>query len=245
MQEVLIQLDAIIENAISSNDRIGYFAFLYRRVTAEILNEVQLGNFEDNARMETFDVAFANYYIDAYNGYTANQPISKSWQFAFDTKNDLLTILQHIMLGINTHINLDLGLAASVVMQGKEISDIENDFNTVNTILGNIVNEMQDRLSRVSPLLFLLDFAGKNTDEQIINFSLAKARELSWINANLLWGLGDGHQDAAIRQMDNTVLKLGEFIKAPKSKIVTYALRLLGKFEEKNVGLVISRLRED
>ncbi|WP_299317939.1 DUF5995 family protein [uncultured Maribacter sp.] len=244
MQEVLNQLDSIIDNAIVNNDRIGYFAFLYRRVTAEILNEVQLGNFEDNARMETFDVAFANYYIDAYNGYTTNQPISKSWQFAFDAKNDPLTILQHIMLGINTHINLDLGLAASTVMQGKEIIDIENDFNTVNTILGNIVNEMQDRLSRVSPLLFLLDLAGKNTDEEIINFSLAKARELSWVNANLLWGLGDGLQDAAIHQIDNTVLRLGEFIKAPKSKIVTYALKFLGKFEEKNVGQVINRLIE-
>lgn len=209
------------------------------------MKEVQLGNFEDNARMETFDVTFANYYLDAYNGYSNQQPISKSWQFAFDTKNETLTILQHIMLGINTHINLDLGLAASTAMNGLEISAIEKDFNTVNTILGNIVNEMQDRLSRVSPLLFLLDLAGKNTDEEIINFSLKKARELSWYNANLLWGLGTGHQDTAIQQMDITVLSLGEFIKAPKSKIVTYALKLMGKFEEKNVGRVISRLREE
>ncbi|MDO6472801.1 DUF5995 family protein [Maribacter sp. 1_MG-2023] len=245
MSEVLHQLDIIILDAIENNNRIGYFAFLYRRVTAEILKEVQLGNFEDNARMETFDVTFANYYLDAYNGYSTNQRISVSWQFAFDTKNDTLTILQHIMLGINTHINLDLGLAASTAMNGLEISDIEKDFNTVNAILGNIVNEMQDRLSRVSPLLFLLDLAGKNTDEEIINFSLKKARELSWYNANLLWGLGIGHQDAAIHQMDKTVLSLGEFIKAPKSKIVTYALQFLGKFEEKNVGRVIFRLREE
>ncbi|MGO4918788.1 DUF5995 family protein [Maribacter spongiicola] len=239
------QLDNIILDAIENNNRIGYFAFLYRRVTAEILKEVQLGNFEDNARMETFDVTFANYYLDAYNGYSNQQPISKSWQFAFDTKNETLTILQHIMLGINTHINLDLGLAASTTMNGLEISAIKKDFNTVNTILGNIVNEMQDRLSRVSPLLFLLDLAGKNTDEEIINFSLKKARELSWYNANLLWGLGTLHQDTAIQQMDTTVLSLGEFIKAPKSKIVMYALQFLGKFEEKNVGRVISRLREE
>ncbi|WP_317171428.1 DUF5995 family protein [Zobellia roscoffensis] len=245
MQEVLIQLDEIIDNAIANNDRIGYFAFLYRRVTAEILNEVQLGNFEDNARMETFDVAFANYYIDAYNGYTTNQPISKSWQFAFDAKNDPLTILQHIMLGINTHINLDLGLAASAVMQGKEIIDIENDFNTVNTILGNIVNEMQDRLSRVSPLLFLLDLAGENSDEKIINFSMGRAREVSWRNANLLWSLGVDHQGEAIDTMDLVVLKLGECIKSPKSKVIGFVLKCIGRFEEKNVGKVISTLREN
>lgn len=238
-------MDIIIDEAITTNNRIGYFAYLYRRVTAEIQNEIVLANFEDNARMEIFDVAFANFYIDAYNGYTRQTPISKSWQFAFSAKNEPLTILQHIMLGINTHINLDLGLAASTVMQEQQIADIENDFNIVNTILGNIVNEMQDRLSRVSPLLFLLDLAGKNTDEEIINFSLGKARALSWYNANLLWGLGVGHQDDAIRNMDLTVLRLGEFIKSPKSTFITYTLNFIGKFEEKNVGKVISKLRGD
>ncbi|CAM4330095.1 DUF5995 domain-containing protein [Zobellia roscoffensis] len=79
-----------------------------------------------------------------------------------------------------------MGLAVSAEMHGKEIAEIENDFNKVNSILASIVNEMQDRLSRVSRLLFLLDLAGLNTDEQIINFSLGKARELSWHNTNLL-----------------------------------------------------------
>ena len=195
--------------------------------------------------METFDVAFANYYLDAHHGYLNNLPISKSWKFTFDTKDEPLTILQHIMLGINTHINLDLGLAASAVMQGEEITDMEKDFNMVNTILGNIVNEMQDRLSRVSPLLFLLDLIGKNSDEQMINFSLEKARALSWNNANLLWGLGAGHQDAAITTMDETVLQLAKIIKSPNSKVLATILKLLGRFEEKNLGMVISKLRQD
>ena len=59
-----------------------------------------------------------------------------------------------------------------------------------------------------------------------------------------IFPLGTNQQDAAIHQMDKTVLSLGEFIKAPKSKIVTYTLKFIGKFEEKNVGRVISRLRE-
>ncbi|HDZ06116.1 hypothetical protein LCGC14_0129160 [marine sediment metagenome] len=242
---MLQQLDSIIDDAITNNDRIGYFAYLYRRVTAQILKEVQLKNFEDNERMEKFDVAFANYYLDAYYGYINNTPISKSWAFAFQNKKEQLTILQHIMLGINTHINLDLGLAVSAEMHGKEISEIENDFTKVNSILASIVNEMQDRLSRVSSMLFLLDLAGKNTDEKIINFSMQKAREFSWHNGNLLWGLGTEHQDGAIHQMDLVVLGLGQFIKAPKSKIIDYMLGFITRFEEKNVGVVISKLREE
>ncbi|CAM3577175.1 DUF5995 domain-containing protein [Zobellia roscoffensis] len=97
------------------------FAYIYRRTPAQILKEVELGSFEDNEHMEKFDVEFANFYLDVYNGYVNNSKVSKSWQFAFDTQKDSLTILQHIMLGINTHINLDLGLAASAVMHGKEI----------------------------------------------------------------------------------------------------------------------------
>ena len=242
---MLQELHRIIDDAIANNDRLGFFAYLYRRVTAEILNEVQLGNFEDNDRMETFDVAFANYYLDAYGGHLNNLKISKSWDFAFKSKNEPLTILQHILLGINTHINLDLGLAASAAMQEQEIVDIQNDFNKVNTILFNMVNEMQDRLSRVSPMLFLLDLVGKNSDEKVINFSLQKARELSWYNANLLWGLGTGHQDDAINQMDLAVLGLGRVITSPKSKIVSFILRMVGRFEEKDVGTVISKLRQD
>ncbi len=195
--------------------------------------------------METFDVTFANYYLDAHHGYLNDLSISNSWKFTFDTTNEPLTILQHIMLGINTHINLDLGLAASTVMQGLEITAIENDFNKVNAILGNIVNEMQDRLSRVSPLLFLLDLVGKNTDEQLINFSLKKARELSWHNANLLWGLGTEHNQTAIRSMDATVFELAKIIKSPNSKVLTVILNLMGRFEEKNISVVISKLRRD
>ncbi|WP_055443520.1 DUF5995 family protein [Lacinutrix himadriensis] len=73
--EVLDQLDIIIEQSIANNDRIGLFAFIYRRTTAEILKEIQLQNFEDNTRLEKLDVAFANLYLDAYNNYIHNKPL--------------------------------------------------------------------------------------------------------------------------------------------------------------------------
>lgn len=238
-------MDGIIDRSIATNDRTGYFAYLYRRVTAEILKEVQLGNFEDNDRMEVFDVAFANYYLDAYNAHTNHTEIGLAWDYAFNSKTESLTILQHLLLGVNVHINLDLALTATTVMKDTQISLIESDFMKVNAILGAMVNEMQDRLSKVSPLLFLLDVLGKNTDEKIINFSLEKAREFSWAHANLLWGMGSNHQISAIKEMDRAVLQWGMFIKDPKSKFIGYALNFISMFEEKQVGKVISKLRED
>ncbi|WP_149275126.1 DUF5995 family protein [Pareuzebyella sediminis] len=244
IQEVLDHLDIIIDDAIANNDRAGIFAFVYRRTTAEIQKEIRAGSFEDAERLERMDVVFANLYLKAYQAYHDQEQVSDAWKFAFASSNEPLTILQHIILGMNTHINLDLAIATSSSMKGYEISEIEGDFNHVNDVLFNIVNEMQDRLGKVSPLLFLLDWAGKNTDEKIIDFSMRKARQQSWNSANLLWAL-ESEQAVAIQKIDRLVLKLGAMIKSPRSKLLRYILKVIGWFDEKNVGTIISRLKQD
>tara|TARA_R110000868_G_scaffold34421_1_gene124347 strand:- start:50000 stop:50755 length:756 start_codon:yes stop_codon:yes gene_type:complete len=244
IKEVLVALDTIIADCIATNSRLGLFAYLYRRTTAEVLKEVELGNFENNEQLQHMDVAFANLYLEAYKDFKLSKKVSKSWEFAFEKAEEPLTILQHIMMGINAHINLDLAIATSALMKGKNIIDIEKDFNKVNEILFNITNEMQDRLSRVSPLLFLLDLLGKNTDEKVIDFSMRKARQQAWNSTNLLWALDESQQPEAITKIDFLVLELAKIIKDPKSKIIEYLLKAIGKFEEKNVGEIISRLQQ-
>ena len=244
IQEVLDELDIIIEDSIARNDRLGLFAFVYRRTTAEIFKEIQLKSFENNQRMEKMDVVFANLYLHAYEGYKNNNRVSRSWEFAFVNKNEPLTILQHILMGINTHINLDLAIATSSTMNGKEMTEIENDFNKVNDILFNIINEIQDRLSRVSKVLFLLDIIGKKSDERIIDFSMRRAREQAWNSANLLWALGVNQQEDAIKGIDSMVLQLSKVIKSPESRVVRFALKTIRAFEETEVGAVISKLKD-
>ena len=245
IQQVLEQLDEIIVECIANNSRLGLFAYIYRRTTAEIASEIALGNFEDNERLEILDVAFANLYLDAYKAYKNDQDVSASWALAFNHADESLTILQHIMLGMNAHINLDLAISTASVMDGKEISEIEKDFNKVNDILFQITNELQDRLSRVSPLMFVLDWLGKNNDEKIIDFSMRKAREQSWNSANLFWSLGHNHNQDAINNTDVVVHKIGKLIKNPKSKIIGFLLKLMQKFETKQVSKAITKLKAD
>jgi hypothetical protein len=243
IDEVIIQLDKIIEECVSENSRLAYFAYVYRRTTAEIAKEIKLGHFEDNARMEKFDVIFANLYLQAYINYKNNQPVSQSWAFAFEHSDQELTIIQHVLFGMNAHINLDLAIATARTMEGKAIQDIESDFNKVNDILFQITNELQDRLSRVSPLLFLLDWLGKNTDEKIIDFSMRKARGQAWKSANLIWSLGNDDQKA-ISQIDDLVLNLSQLIRSPKTVLIRTILKVLGFFEKKNVRAVIIGLSD-
>jgi hypothetical protein len=191
------------------------------------------------------DVAFANLYLDAYRAYKNDQHVSSAWAYAFDHADESLTILQHIMLGMNAHINLDLGVATATTMSGQKILDIEADFNKVNDILFQIINELQDRLSRVSPLMFILDLLGKNKDEKVIDFSMRKAREQSWNSANLLWSLGEDQNEEAINSIDHLVLKISERIKAPKTRTIRFLLKLMQKFETKQVSIILSKLKAD
>lgn len=245
IQNVLEQLDAIIDESIANNSRIGLFAYIYRRTTFEIASEISLGNFKDNKRLEILDVEFANMYLDAYRDYKNDQQVSSVWAYAFDHADESLTILQHILLGMNAHINLDLAVATAKTMHGQEINNIEADFNKVNDILKQITNELQERLSRVSPLMFVLDLIGKNKDEKLIDFSMRKAREQSWNSANLIWSLEETQKEEIINKVDNLVLKISKLIKAPNTRIVRFLLRLMQQFETKNVSSIISKLKAD
>src|SRR4029453_653582 len=110
LNEVITSLDAIIEDCIRVKSRRGYFACLYRKMTIAIRDAIISNVFEDGLRMEKLDVHFANGYLAAYNQYASGENATVSWQTAFDAAaTDRLTVLQHLLLGINAHINLDLG----------------------------------------------------------------------------------------------------------------------------------------
>ena len=74
-------------------------------------------------------------------------------------------------------INLDLGIVTASFQFGMKILEMKNDFLKVNLILNSLINEMQERIAKVSRLMLVLDWLGENTDKQIINFSMVRARE--------------------------------------------------------------------
>lgn len=143
------------------------------------------------------------------------------------------------MLGMNAHINLDLAVAASSFMEGQPIQALEKDFMKVNEILASLLNEMQSKLGKVSFLMFLLDWIGGITDDKIINFSMGKAREQSWITANKLWKLDGVQKQEKINHVDQIVTALSEIIKNPVSKVLKYMIRLIKLFEEKDLKRIL------
>jgi hypothetical protein len=166
IDEVLQKLDEIILETIHDNNYLGIFAYVYRRTTAEIKKGIIEKQFADNERMERMDVSFANKYISAYlNFHASSGPVSHAWAIPFQSGREKLTIMQHLLMGMNVHINLDLGVAASETAPGNAINGLKNDFMKVNDILAGLTKEMQARVGRISRWMFLLDWLSGNKDD--------------------------------------------------------------------------------
>jgi hypothetical protein len=158
--QVIDHLDHAIERCIRERSRLGYFATLYRNVTARVRDEIAAGRFEDGRRMERLDVIFANRYLDALYQFWRGAPTTASWSVAFRTARlRSPIILQHILLGMNAHINLDLAIAA-VETCGCELAGLERDFNEITVLLGEMIDGVQERINLVSPWFRLMDRVG-------------------------------------------------------------------------------------
>ncbi len=244
IDQVLTDLDDIIAETVADNNFLGVFAYVYRRTTAEIKKAIDEGRFENGERLERMDVVFAKRYIDAYQAWKANEPHTEAWAESFQARSEPITILQHLFLGMNAHINLDLGIATAEVAPAGEVELLKDDFMLVNTILGELTNVMQQKIGRVSPLFFIADWVGGNKDEAFADLSIEKARGFAWGVATQLEPLQGPLLDEAINLIDKQVALIARVIKRPPGRLLPWILRLVQKWETKDVNRIIQRLKE-
>ncbi len=245
IDDVLQELDDIVEITIEEDSPLGIFAWVYRRTTAKIAEGIENGRFEDPVKMERFDVEFARFYIEAFWQHREGDPVSFSWEVAFNAaKNREAIIIQHLLLGMNAHINLDLGVAAAEVAPGNQIEELRHDFMLVNTLLAELVDEIQQRISRVSPLMFLLDLIGERTDETIVNFSIEKARGYAWDFAQNLAHAEQEEREDLILEVDEEISSLGNVVAHPPGFLLPKVLSVIRFFEEKDIRQLIETLKK-
>lgn len=245
IKQVLEQLDLIIEETILENNYLGVFAYVYRRTTAEIEEAIKKDRFEDNARMEKMDVIFANLYIKSYHDYKLGKPVCNAWKTSFELGNKKISLVQHLMLGMNAHINFDLGQAAVLCNQGESISSLKNDFMEVNYVLAELTDVMQKKLGKVSPMMFLLDWVGHRSDERLTNFSMKKARDFAWKLAEDLAQSNEKEKEQRLKKADKNVTRLSKILASPPGILLKIMSNILSLSEEKNIGKVIEILSRD
>ena len=221
---------------------MGYFAALYRRMTLAVQQGIAANSFTDGKRMEALDVMFANRYLQAWEAYTNKLKSSNAWSASFDAcKDHNLIVLQHLIIGINTHINLDLGIAAADACPGDKIYDLQNDFGKINGVIASITQAVQDDLSEIWFPLKTLTRITNNSHEAVLNFSINNARKASWANAVALAAIQGQARSNYINMIDNTVVKIIHRIMNP-GFATSFILKPVRVMENSDVGKNIDLL---
>ena len=231
IDEVIVQLEEIVVRSIRERSRLGFFAALYHTVTIKVREGIAAGQFEDGPRMERLDVTFANRYLYALDQFVRKEKPTPCWMLAFEAANRWAPIiLQHLLLGMNAHINFDLGIAAAQTCPGDELPSLKGDFDQINVILASLVAQVEAEVGEVSPWINLLDHIGGRTEEAIIEFSMQKARDAAWGLAQRLAVLGPDRWQPELDRLDRDMTSLGRFVLNPGWLL--------------NGGLLVIRLRE-
>lgn len=259
VEDVLDSLDAIIAQALQVGNRVGYFAAIYRKVTAKVAEGIATGFFDDGERMQRLDVAFATRYLSALALHQQRKKPTRSWEFAFEAAaTSRPIILQHLLLGINAHINLDLGIAAAETAPGEALPGLRRDFDRINEILAVLLGGIERDLAEVSPWIGLLGRIGGRHDDEIVRFSIEVARSEAWRFATELaplarrdWGGPIGARDARVTRLARAVLNPGLLtgglllIRAGESTDVRRNIEALDRVQHPDLAVVEARVSQE
>ncbi len=243
IDEVVARLTDIVDRSRRESSRLGYFAALYRKVTIRVMEGIRNGRFEDGARMEHLDVNFANRYLEAYELHRRDEFPTQSWQLSFEAAEHWRPIvLQHLLLGSNAHINLDLGIAAAETCPGDQLLPLKRDFDEINKVLAELMQTVQGEIGEVSPWISFLEKIDPSMDDAIINFSMGRARTSAWNFAVRLNSLGEDERLVAVKMRDQDVAALGRLVYKPGRIILPLGLLAIRLRESNDIGRVIEVL---
>jgi hypothetical protein len=151
-------------------------------------------------------------------------------------------ILQQLLLGMNAHINLDLGAAAVETCPGSHLAPLQHDFDEINQILASLVLPVQMAIGGVSPWIGFLEKIDPRADDALINFSMRVARNEAWKFALRLNSLEGQQQTAAIALRDQEIARFGRLVAQPPGVYFKLGLLAIRLRESNNIPKVIDVL---
>ena len=119
---VLTALETRLDRLPTASSR-REFLRTYLRTTEAVGTAVEAGVFEDPGWVEAWDVAFAGLYLAALDAdLRGDGAVPRPWRRAFDAPA-ASPPLQHVLLGINAHVNHDLPQALLAVISDDDFAD--------------------------------------------------------------------------------------------------------------------------
>ena len=233
-EEVAGELRSIARSATNS---LGYFPALYSHVTDRVSAGITAHTFDDPARMDRFISAFAGHYLGAVQDPAGR---ARCWQACWDVAdNNALLIVQHLLLGINAHVNYDLAqTVASVGSSSGNFDAVRRDFDAVNDILASTMTDVLRELDQVSRWTNTIASLGGG---KLFNFSLREARAQAWRAGIRLAKLDAAAQGDYLRELDGLVATLAYLVTRPGFP-VSLAVPIARRLENRDPKAVTTAL---
>jgi len=171
-------------------DRRAIFLGCYALMTGNMLSATKRRRFEDDEWVSNLIHHFAGYYLDALEAYEspAGTPPA-AWRITHDAAQDPETmVMQNLLLGINAHVNYDLALAVTDLLD-PEWSSLSpgirksryQDYLQVNQIIADTVDTVQDQVvERYAPLMEIVDIVLGPLDEWFASQLINNWRDEVW-----------------------------------------------------------------
>lgn len=235
---VIDRLQDLIDECITTRSRLGYFAALYKRMTMAVKDGMKRGVFDDNARIEALDVMFANRYLATRAQYLAGELQGVCWLQAYGAaQSDAHVVLQQLLVAMNPHIMLDLGVAAARTCPGAELAGLTKDFATINAVIYDLMPVVDAELDALSPVSATIDHTIGRFKDKAIFGAMEKGRTTAWDFARALSTMTLPQQALRIGARDLEARLLGDVILAGNP-----ILSLIRRHESQDVAANIRAL---
>lgn len=240
--DVLLRFATIIAEQREAGSPLAYFPCLYRAVTRRVRAGVAAGQFDDGPRMERFVTGFATLYFDAYDAFRAGGSPPSPWTCAFTaaTRGELLAV-QHLLLGMNAHINRDLAVAAVEAAGPAGLDALGRDFDHINDVLAALAPEVKAAIERFSPLIGELDHVAGAAEDDVLGFSIERARADAWLHARILAGQPDVLHPLTMRLIEQKAAFLARLVADPPG-LAGQAATLVREAESTDVRAIADAL---
>ena len=127
---------------------------------------------------------------------------------------------------------------------GINIELLKKDFDNINNVIGDLINEVQDELSVINKTMNFIDKVCNDKDEAVANFSIGIARREAWSCAVELSGLPITEHNHYNANTDSTITLLAEKIIKPgfRTEILLWMIKL---FEQRDIRKTIGILNRE
>jgi hypothetical protein len=198
-----------VEQWTALNDRRVIFLACYQRMTDHMLAGVAGGEFHDPDWVAQLINDFADYYFAALQSWDQGASAPLVWQYTFAcAANQNMSVVQHLLLGVNAHINCHLVLVLDDLLRPEwpELSPTQrdrrhHDYLTVNRVIQRTIDRVQDEvIGPYSKMLQLVDVACGPLDEWCTARLIRNWRDDVWQQAMTLIRLSDNEERKIMRQ---------------------------------------------